>query len=266
VIIGGAEDRKQQLLILREFVELAGGAAARIVVLPLASEVPIQTGGKYVDAFGTVGAGEVNVVHITKRSDANSPEVLAAIDEATGAFFTGGDQRRITSLLGGTEADSALHRRNREGLVLAGTSAGAAMMSSTMIVGGIPERTLRVGIVELGPGMEFLRGAIIDQHFEERGRLRRLLSAIAQYPHELGIGIDEDTAVIVQNGEARIVGSGSVTFVDGSGLSYTNLPDIHTKKDDVLALCGICLHVLPAGYRFDLLNRVAVLDPAVETA
>jgi cyanophycinase len=147
--------------------------------------------------------------------------------------------------------------------VLGGTSAGAAMMSSTMIVGGIPEATLRVGMVELGPGMEFLSGVIIDQHFEERGRLRRLLSAVAQYPHELGIGIDEDTALVVDGVKTRVIGSGSVTIVDASSLTYTNIAESGVHKNDVLALCGIRLHVLPGGYRFDLARR-CLLDDAID--
>jgi cyanophycinase len=135
------------------------------------------------------------------------------------------------------------------------------MLSSTMILGGIPESTLRVGMVKLGPGMDFLRGVIIDQHFEERGRLRRLLSAVAQYPHEIGIGIDEDTAIVVRGGEAHVIGSGSVTIVDASSLVYTNMPDLDDNGNDVLALSGIKLHVLPTGYGFDL-KAVAAITPA----
>jgi cyanophycinase len=263
VAIGGAEDKKPQCTILGEFVRLAGGAEARILVLPVASRTPLQTAGRYVDAFTGLGADEVEVLDLASRAEANDPNRVAAIDEATAVFFTGGDQFRITSLLGGTLVDDALHRRSREGLVLAGTSAGAAMMSSTMIVGGIPESTLRVGMVKLGPGLEFLRGVIIDQHFEERGRLRRLLSAVAQYPHEVGIGIDEDTAIIVDGNEARVIGSGSVTVVDAGSLVYTNLPDLDGNGNDVLALSGIQLHILPSGYGFNLKDWTAITPSAV---
>ena len=261
VAIGGAEDKKQQRAILAEFVRLAGAEHARILVVPVASRTPVQTAGRYVDAFTALGADEVDVVNVTSRAEANDPGLVAALDEATAVFFTGGDQFRITSLLGGTRLDEALHRRRDQGLVLGGTSAGAAMLSSTMIVGGIPESTLRVGMVKLGPGMDFLRGVIIDQHFEERGRLRRLLSAVAQYPHEIGIGIDEDTAIVVRGGEAHVIGSGSVTIVDASSLAYTNLPDLDDNGNDVLALSGIKLHVLPNGYGFDL-QAVAAITPA----
>ena len=261
VAIGGAEDKKQQRAILAEFVRLAGAEHARILVVPVASRTPVQTAGRYVDAFTALGADEVDVVNATSRAEANDPGFVAALDEATAVFFTGGDQFRITSLLGGTRLDEALHRRRDQGLVLGGTSAGAAMLSSTMIVGGIPESTLRVGMVKLGPGMDFLRGVIIDQHFEERGRLRRLLSAVAQYPHEIGIGIDEDTAIVVRGGEAHVIGSGSVTIVDASSLVYTNMPDLDDNGNDVLALSGIKLHVLPNGYGFDL-QAVAAITPA----
>jgi cyanophycinase len=258
--IGGAEDKKNQRRILDEFVRLAGGATARILVIPVASRTPLQTAGRYVDAFDALGADEVRVLEIANRAEANGPEVLEAIEEATAVFFTGGDQVRVTSLLGGTEVDEALHRRVREGMALGGTSAGAAMMSSTMIVGGIPETTLRIGMVKLGPGMEFLHGVIIDQHFEERGRLRRLLSAVAQYPHDIGVGIDEDTAIVVLGSEATIIGSGSVTIVDAGYLTYTNLPDLDADAEGIIALSGIRLHVLPAGYRFDLHARVAITE------
>jgi len=146
--------------------------------------------------------------------------------------------------------------------VLGGTSAGASMMSSTMIVGGMPETTLRLGIVELGPGMEFIPGVLIDQHFEERGRLRRLLSAVAQHPHQLGLGIDEDTALVVSEGQFEVIGEGTVTVIDAGALIYTNLSEL--KKNEILALSGIRLHIFPAGYRFDMQRRKLLLnaDPA----
>jgi cyanophycinase len=256
--IGGAEDKSKQRVILDEFVRLAGGSSARIRLIPVASRTPLQTAGRYVDAFGALGADEVEVLDVSSRALANDPATLAEVDDATGVFFTGGDQFRISSMLGGTKLDEALHRRVREGLALGGTSAGAAMMSSTMIAGGMPESTLRVGTVKLAPGLEFLRGVIIDQHFEERGRLRRLLSAVAQYPHDLGVGIDEDTAIVVRGAEATVVGSGSVTIVDAGYLDYTNLPELDEDSEGVIALSGIRLHILPAGYRFDLHARAAI--------
>jgi cyanophycinase len=257
VIIGGAEDKAEECSILREFVALSGGAKSNIVVIAVASDYPSQVGEKYVETFKRLGAKKVTVLDIRRREDANQDLAVESISKATGVFFTGGTQLRITRQLGGTAVDTELHRRHEEGLVLGGTSAGAAMMSSIMITGGIPSKSFRLGMVELGPGMEFISGVLIDQHFEERGRLRRLLSAIAQYPRDLGIGIDEDTAAIVRDGIMEVKGSGCVTIVDAGGLTFTNITQL--KKNDILTMCGIKVHILADGFRFDLKNREPIL-------
>jgi cyanophycinase len=258
MIIGGSEAQQGDCKILREFVRLGGAAGASIVVVTVASEAQAEVGSRYVDVFGRLGAGEVRVLTIDRRGDANTRAAVEAVEKATAVFFTGGNQLRITRLLGGTKLDTALHRRNEEGLVLAGTSAGAAMMSSVMITGGRPETAFRVGIVELGPGMGFISGVLIDQHFEERGRLRRLLLAVAQYPHEIGLGIDENTAVVARGQEFEVFGGGSVTVIDAGGMTYTNLASL--KSDDILTLCGVKIHILSEGYRFDLRNRVPLVE------
>ncbi len=258
VVIGGAEEREGECRILREFVRLAGGARARVVIISVASDAPKELDELYERAFRRLGAGQVSALDITTRWDANSEKAVLAVGVATGVFFTGGNQLRITRLVGGTRLDTALHRRREEGLVVAGTSAGAAMMSSVMIVGSSPTMTLRAGVVELGSGLGFLPGVLIDQHFEQRGRLRRLLAAIAQHPHELGVGIDEDTALVVEGHVFRVHGSGSVTVIDAGGLTHTNLGEV--ERHELLAVCGVRVHVLPAGYRFDLQNRTPVLE------
>jgi cyanophycinase len=258
MIIGGSEDQQGDCRILREFVRLGGSADASIVVVTVASEAQTEVGSRYVDVFSRLGAGEVRVLTIDRRADANTRAAVEAVEKATAVFFSGGSQLRITRLLGGTKLDTALHRRNEEGLVLAGTSAGAAMMSSVMITGGRPETAFRVGIVELGPGMGFISGVLIDQHFEERGRLRRLLLAVAQYPHEIGLGIDENTAVVARGQEFEVLGEGSVTVVDAGAMTYTNLASL--KRDDILTLCGVQIHILSEGYRFDLRNRVPLVE------
>ena len=142
--------------------------------------------------------------------------------------------------------------------MLAGTSAGAAVMSSVMITGGPTVSTLRAGGVELGPGMEFIPGVLIDQHFEERGRLRRLLSAVAQHPHDIGLGIDENTAAVVSGQRLEVIGTGTVTIIDAGDITYTNLKEL--EKDDLLAICGVKIHILPAGYGFDLRSRALTTD------
>jgi cyanophycinase len=257
VIIGGAEERDGDSAILREFVRLAGGKRARILLVAVASEVPAQVESSYQRAFQRLGARSVRALGVRAREDANHDETLKAVREASGVFFTGGNQLRLTQLLGGTRLDTELHLQREGGLVIAGTSAGAAMMSSVMIVGSAPTMTLRSGMVELGSGLGFLPGVLIDQHFEQRGRLRRLLAAIAQHPHELGLGIDEDTAAVVSGRTLEVFGHGSVTVIDAGGLTHTNLGEI--ERHELLAVCGVRVHVLPAGYRFDLQNRTPLV-------
>src|SRR5436305_2993639 len=263
VIIGGSEDHFNERKILREFVRRAGESNAKIVVVTVASEVQSEVGDRYVELFRSLKVNEVRALKINKRADANARSAVEMIERATGVFFTGGNQLRITMLLGGTKLDTALHRRNEEGLVLAGTSAGAAMMSTVMITGGKPDTAFRIGIVELSPGMGFIGGVLIDQHFEERGRLRRLLLAVAQYPQEIGLGIDENTAVICYDQEFEVLGQGSVTVIDAGGMTYTNLESL--GKDDILTLCGVKIHILSEGYRFDLRNREPLIEAEAET-
>lgn len=258
VIIGGAEDKTVEGEILRRFVHLAGGRAARIVVIAVASEYPAEVAAGYVEVFTRLGVESARKLGISHRGHANNPHAVEIIEKATGVFFTGGNQVRITNLLGGTKLDTVLHRRHEDGLVLAGTSAGAAMMSSVMIIGGLTENYFRVGLVELSAGMEFISGVLIDQHFEQRGRLRRLLSAVAQHPHDIGLGIDENTAAVVRDGILEVIGENTVTVIDAGELSFTNLPNLN--EHDILTLCGVKIHILARGYRFHLRNREPLIE------
>ena len=260
VVIGGAEDREEGCEVLREFVRLAGGEEARVLVIAVASERQAQLASVYTELFKRLGAAEVRALGISHRERANSQVAEEAVARATGVFFTGGSQLRITRLLGGTLLDRALHRGHRSGLVLGGTSAGASMMSAVMITGDAPGAPHRAGSVQLGRGMEFLPGVLIDQHFEERGRLRRLITAVAQNPHDLGLGIDEDTAVVVRGDAFEVFGSGTVTVVDASDLTYTNLNE--PEGNLPLTICGVKIHILSAGDRFDLARRAPLLPPA----
>lgn len=253
IIIGGAEDKEGHKEILRAFVDKAGGMHARLIVMTVATAKPIEIGSLYVDVFTTIGVKDVRMFDVSSREAADRQSAVAAIEDATGVFFTGGEQIRITTLLGGTKIDAALHTRHEQGLVLGGTSAGASMMSSTMIVEGNNKTNPRVGVVEMAPGMEFIEGVVIDQHFAQRGRLGRLLVAVAQYPHHLGLGIDEDTAVIVKDAQFTVMGKGAVSVVDAGALWFSNVGSL--QEGDALALHGVKLHVLPAGDRFDLRNR-----------
>jgi cyanophycinase len=263
VIIGGAEDKEGDCTILREFVRRSGGLQARIVVMTVATELPREVGDNYTRVFERLGVENVRIVDTVYREDASDASALEAIEKATGVFFTGGDQARITSVLKDTDIDQALHRRFSEGIVIGGTSAGAAMMPDMMIVEGDGETNPRVEIVKMEPGMAFLPGVVIDQHFAQRGRIGRLLSAVAQQPVVLGFGIDENTAIVVNNNQLEVIGEGAVTVIDVSGITHTNLGQI--LKDEDLALCGVKLHILPHGYRFDLSTRKPILEDDAAT-
>ncbi|GAA2497952.1 cyanophycinase [Winogradskya humida] len=251
LVIGGAERHSPGgTSILRRFVELAGGADADIVVIATASGEPAVLEAEYATLFTRFGARRARGLRIATRAQANDPAVVHALAPATGVFFTGGDQQRITSVLGGTLTDSALQTLVRTGtIVLGGTSAGAAMMSGTMILGGAAPGIGRAS-VRTGPGLEFLPGVLIDMHFAERGRLNRLLSAVALYPHELGLGIDEDTAILAEDDRFQVLGSGTVTVVDAGSAA-----DITIPADGPIGLAGARIHVLTAGSTFEMSGR-----------
>ena len=251
LIIGGAAGPA----LLGRFVELAGGPSARIVVIATASSTPRTTERAHLDAFRALGAGHVRALRLTNRADANDPAAGPVLRDATGVFFTGGDQERITTVIGGTATDSLLQDLVAAGsLVLAGTSAGAAMMSGTMIIEGDARGVSRAS-VRTGPGLEFLPGVLIDQHFAERGRVNRLLSAVAQYPHELGLGIDEDTAILTDGDRFEVLGTGAVTVVDAGCATEIRVP-----AQGPIALAGARIHVLPAGHTFHLTGRRPVAE------
>jgi cyanophycinase len=256
VIIGGAEDKEGECKILREFVRRAGGLQARVAVMTVATGLPGEVGAQYLDIFHRLGVEDVRVVDTDRREDASDPKAIEKINQATGVFFTGGNQARITDLLKDTELDAALHKRFAEGVVIAGTSAGAAMMPDMMIVEGEAETNPRLEVARMDRGMGFLPGVVIDQHFAQRGRLGRLLAAAAQQPVVLGFGIDENTAIAVNGSEVEVIGEGAVTVVDVSNLSLNNVNEL--LKDEPLALCNVKLHILPHGYRFDLNSRSCV--------
>lgn len=258
LIIGGKEDREGDCTILKEFVSLAGGARARLVVMTVATDLFREAMAEYRAVFKRLGVDEVEAYDVSQRIDADNEKALEAIEKATGIFFTGGDQLKITALLGGTRMHHLLHRKFQKGSIIAGTSAGASMMSNSMFIGGSSDSNPRFGGMEMGPGMDFLPSAVIDTHFSQRGRIGRLLTAVAHYPQDLGFGIDENTAMIVEGQECRVVGEGAVTVVDAGSITFTNLPDI--AEGESLALYDVKIHVLPEGHRFDLEERAPVLE------
>lgn len=256
VIIGGAEDKEGDCKILREFVRRAGGLQARIVVMTVATGLPGEVGETYMNVFERLGVESVKVLDTAKRENADDSKGLDVIQDATGVFFTGGNQARITECLKDTELDNLLHQRFSEGIIIAGTSAGAAMMPDMMIVEGEGETNPRMEVAAMDRGMGFLPGVVIDQHFAQRGRLGRLLSAIAQQPVNLGFGIDENTAIVINGKELEVIGEGAITVVDVAKLTHTNIDEL--LKDEPLALCNATLHILPQGYGFDLEKRVPI--------
>jgi cyanophycinase len=258
LIIGGAEDKKGDCAILKDFVRLANLRGGKILIFTAATQYPQKVSSEYIRIFESLGARDVSSIDIFSRDQAQRVGISESIAEAGGIFFTGGDQLRITSLLGGTQVDAALDRAYEGGTVIAGTSAGASVMSATMIVGGEGEKAPHQGSISMAPGMGLVREVVIDQHFAQRGRLGRLVTAVAQQPAMLGMGIDEDTAVLVnRRGVVRVVGSGTVTLVDGSTCEHTNVSE--TDPSQPLAITGIKVHILSRGYGFDLNSRETIL-------
>jgi cyanophycinase len=256
VIIGGAEERPGP--ILQEFVRLAGGPEdARIVVMTVASEQHDAMEEEYRVAFGKLGVRDIRVLETTGRADADRPESAAVVNRATGVFFTGGDQKRISQFLGKTKLEEALHQGYARGLIIAGTSAGASMMADLMMDEGYSEECPRAGVVTLGPGLGFLPGVIIDQHFSQRGRIGRLLTAVAVEPDRLGFGIGENVAMVVTGDEVEVIGDGDVTVVDLARARHNNLET--REENQPLALWNVTLHSLSPGYRFDLASRTPLL-------
>lgn len=213
IAIGGAEDRKGEMRILKKFVELAGGSEAKIVVLTVATDQPEESKKEMTRVFKRLKVKSVRAFDVSTREDAGAKRGISLLKEATGLYFTGGDQLHITSLMGGTEMQKIIYERFKKDLVVAGTSAGASMMGNSMILSGTGDEAPRLEGVKIGPGMDFVVGAMIDTHFSQRGRHGRLLAAVAHYPQDLGLGIDENTALVIKNGDFEVIGEGSVSCV-----------------------------------------------------
>jgi cyanophycinase len=250
VAIGGNEDKHQDLKVLRTIASLPEGGTKTIEVIPTASSIPTEVAEAYVQAFTKIGVPNASVMHIDRRVDANTPETIARIKAADVIFFTGGDQLRITSLLGGSHALRAIKEHYVNGGVVAGTSAGAACMSATMIFEGDPSGSMHKGNVQMVPGLGLLKSAVIDTHFIQRGRLSRLIEVVVSNPGIIGIGLSEDTGIIVRNASLQVIGKGVVTIVDGHRLGHTNISDIGMRG--AIAAENLIVHTLVEGYRYDL--------------
>ncbi|MEO7051891.1 MAG: cyanophycinase [Rhodanobacter sp.] len=255
VPIGGAEHKEHDARILERFVDLCGGKQADIVVIPTASQLP-DTGVRYEQIFSRMGAARVSVLDFDTRRDADEPSRLERIEQATGIFFTGGNQLRIATLLGGTPVAKLIRARNAHGVAVGGTSAGASILSEHMIAFGKEGSSPTAGSVRLAPGLGLTNRFVIDQHFRQRDRLGRLLAALAYNPFAVGIGLDEDTAAFIRpDNTLEVEGSGAVTVVDASELQFSSMDQ--AGEDEPICLLGLKIHILIAGATFNLHTRQA---------
>jgi cyanophycinase len=252
--IGGAESKLRRRSVLQAFVEHAGGAGARIAVIPSASSLGPEMVDVYRAAFLSLGASEVIELRPQSRADATG-ELAAPLAEVSGVFMTGGNQLKLGAFIVGTPFGDAIVAAHRRGAVVGGTSAGASVLAEHMIAFGSGGSTPKQRMSQLAVGLGLVPGAVIDQHFEQRNRYGRLLSLVAQSPSLLGVGIDEDTAAMIDGHRLDVVGRGSVTIVDGSHL-VSNAYEAHRTAP--LLVSGAVLHVLPAGSAFDLAGRALV--------
>ena len=255
VPIGGAENKENDRRILERFVRCSGGAAADLVVIPTASRVH-ETGERYEQLFRELGAARVTVMDFDTRRDCQEQGRLERIGQASGIFFTGGNQLRVTTLLGGTPVAKLIRLRNARGVTVGGTSAGASILSEHMIAAGDEGSSMIAGSVRLAPGLGLTNRFIIDQHFRQRDRLGRLLTALAYNPFAVGIGLDEDTAAFIGPDETvQVEGSGGVTILDGADVTYSSIDSV--EEGQPVCMLGLRLHLLVAGATFNLHTRVA---------
>lgn len=261
LVIGGAEDKYNERRILRKFLELAGGVTAEVLIVPVASDYPEFAADVYVQAFRRLGVANPRVLRATSRQDVVSVDADALLDGVTGVFISGGDQMRLVSILGGTKfAQKLRHLVTETDIVLAGTSAGAAGMSTSMIVRGESTSHPQKGSVQLSPGLGFLKNIIIDQHFTERGRISRLITAVSYNPYNLGIGIDENTAIILdKDGTLEVFGGGTVTIVDGSLITFNEIAEVADHQ--AFSVCGVQLNILGDGLLYDYFARTTIQPP-----
>jgi cyanophycinase len=256
IIIGGHEEKDGDPEILKLVAERA--EKGMLLVATLASSVAMEQWQEYRRVFQKLGVKKVEHLDLETRADSASDERAELVKQAKLIFFTGGDQLRITSSFGGSRLCELLRERHAEGLPIAGTSAGASVMSETMLVSGPSDESHRVGdTLRMAPGLGLMREFLVDQHFAQRGRLSRLLGAVAQNPRLLGIGIDENTAIIAREGESfEVVGAGAVYVINGQCITFTNLSE--SEPNATISVHGVRLDVLSRGDRFDVEKRVAI--------
>lgn len=255
IIIGGAEDKKGNKDILKYVCSTIDKNNDELVIATVATEEPKAVGEDYRKLFENLGMKNISILNVSHRYEAHQRNNLELVKNASLVFFTGGDQLRITSILGGTPLHEVMISAYERGCVYVGTSAGASVISDTMIVNGPDEESPKKCTLKMAPGLGLLNSVIIDQHFAQRGRIGRLLVGIAENPGVLGVGIDEDTAIVVQDsGIFKVIGSGAVYVIDGRDLTYSNVSE--QFQEELLCLFNVKMHVLKKGNSFDLLTKV----------
>ena len=260
--IGGAEEKVRDREILTRFVAICGDEDARIAIIPTASELA-ETGPRYEELFRDIGVADVRTFPFKTRSDCETAEDLEALERADGVFLTGGNQLRLSTTLGGTRVGRLLRHLSENGTHIAGTSAGAAFLSEHMIAFGAEGASPRANMVTLAPGLGLTNTVIVDQHFRERDRIGRLMTAVGYNPFALGLGLDEDTAAFIGPDDVlEVAGSGSVSILDPSDLSYSSMDSAYQAQP--VCLVGLRLHVLTEGWRFDISRRTALEPVAAE--
>ncbi len=256
--IGGAEEKINNPEILQKFIDLCGGDEATISIIPTASQLA-DTGERYEDIFSDLGVRNAVTLPITDRADAKREDYVKQLERSQGIFVTGGNQLRLSTILGGTPVATAIRQLNAKGVHYAGTSAGAAIVSQHMITGG------NIGVVptedgvNLAPGLGLNNTLVIDQHFNERNRLARLLSAVSYNPFLIGLGLDEDTAAFISpDDEFTVAGSGAITVIDPSDVHYSSMAE--ARAGEALTLTNLKMHFLASGGRFNINTREAIVD------
>jgi cyanophycinase len=253
VIIGGAEDKSGDSLILKQAPQMMT-SNEMLSIVTTATEQPEEVGKEYQNVFKRIGVPNTQILNINTRDDANDIRMCEAIKNSKCVFLTGGDQLRVTSILGGTNAYTELRNIYFNGGLIMGTSAGASVMSSTMVVQGNDNEPAKKCTLKMAPGLGFFKDTIIDQHFDQRGRFGRLLCGVAENPGILGIGIDEDTAIkLYPDLHFEVLGNNTITIIDGNTIKSSNVSEL--MQDEMLAIIGVSVHTLPAGYGFNMITR-----------
>jgi cyanophycinase len=263
IIIGGKEDKEGEQTILKHVVRLLHGDGM-LLLLTIASKEPEEQAREYRKVFKELGVENMEWIDLRIREDGLKEENIEKIEQADMLFFTGGDQLRITSQMGDTAVYSTMQERFQNGLHVMGTSAGAAVLPHTMLITGSSDESNQMHNLGMAQGLGLIEGVVVDSHFAQRGRIGRLLGAVAENPANMGLGIDENTAVIIGRDDiARVIGDGAVYFVDGTQLSYSSLSEEVTEG--ILSIYRVQLHVLAEGKKFNLTEREPIMPEEAVT-